>query len=125
SLVGRRKLVIQAKFELDAFLRAIEQHRVTYTGSIGPIAPRIVECPNIEAYDLRSLRLIFTIARAEAVQQKTGIESHHIYGITEGLLMTTSPGDSVEARYGTLAWPTGIGDDACVLKAGTTHAAAT
>jgi non-ribosomal peptide synthetase component E (peptide arylation enzyme) len=118
SLIARRKLVIQAKFELDAFLRAIEQHHVTYTGSIGPIAPRIVECPNIGAYDLSSVRLLFTISRGAAVQQKTGIESHHIYGITEGMLMTTGPGDSDEARYGTLGWPTGIDDEACVLKIG-------
>ena len=124
SLVSRRKLVIQARFELDSFLRAVAQHGVTYTGSIGPIAPRIVECPNIEVYDLRSLRLLFTIARAEAVEQKTGVESHHIYGITEGLLMTTRQGDAVEARYGTLGWPTGIGDDACVLKPGTEDPAA-
>jgi non-ribosomal peptide synthetase component E (peptide arylation enzyme) len=118
SLLSRRKLVIQSKFELDAFLRAIEKHRVTYTGSIGPIAPRIVECPNIDAYDLSSVRMLFTISRAEAVQQKTGIESHHIYGITEGMLMTTGPGDSAEARYGTLGWPTGADDEACVLRIG-------
>jgi non-ribosomal peptide synthetase component E (peptide arylation enzyme) len=116
SVIARRKLVIQSRFELDAFLRAIEFHRVTYTGSIGPIAPRIVECPNIEDYDLSSVRLLFTIARAEAVQHKTGIESHHIYGITEGLLMTTALGDGADARFGTLGWPTGTEDEACVLK---------
>jgi non-ribosomal peptide synthetase component E (peptide arylation enzyme) len=124
SVLGRRKLVIQSRFELDAFLRAIEQHRVTYTGSIGPIAPRIVECPNIEAYDLRTLRLLFTIARADAVEQKTGIESHHIYGITEGLLMTTAAGDPREARHDSLGWPTGSDDEVCVLKIGSEEPAA-
>src|SRR5947199_338119 len=121
SLISRRKLVIQAKFDVDAFLRAIETHRVTYTGSIGPIAPRIIECPDIEAYDLSTVRRLFTIARAEAVQQKTGIECHHIYGITEGMLMSTSVGDRAEARFGTLGWPTGIDDEACVLKIGSEH----
>ena len=124
SLISRRKLVIQSKFDLDAFLRAIEKHRVTYTGSIGPIAPRIIECPNIEAYDLSTVRRLFTISRAEAVQEKTGIESHHIYGITEGMLMTTVVGDRAEARFGTLGWPTGIDDEACVLKVGTEQPAA-
>jgi non-ribosomal peptide synthetase component E (peptide arylation enzyme) len=118
SLISRRKLVIQSKFDLDAFLRTIEKHRVTYTGSIGPIAPRLIECPNIEAYDLSTVRRLFTISRAEAVQQKTGIESHHIYGITEGMLMSTRVGDCAEARFGTLGWPTGIDDEACVLKVG-------
>ena len=124
SLISRRKLVIQSKFDLDAFLRAIEKHRVTYTGSIGPIAPRIIECPNIEAYDLSTVRRLFTISRAEAVQQKTGIESHQIYGITEGMLMTTVVGDRAEARFGTLGWPTGIDDEACVLKVGSEQPAA-
>jgi len=124
SLISRRKLVIQAKFDVDAFLRAIETHRVTYTGSIGPIAPRIIECPDIEAYDLSTVRRLFTIARAEAVQQKTGIECHHIYGITEGMLMSTSVGDRAEARFGTLGWPTGIDDEACVLKIGSEQPAA-
>jgi non-ribosomal peptide synthetase component E (peptide arylation enzyme) len=121
SLIARRELVIQSKFDLDAFLRAIEKHRVTYTGSIGPIAPRIIECPNIEAYDLSTVRRLFTISRAEAIQQKTGIESHHIYGITEGMLMSTR---CAEARFGTLGWPTGTDDEACVLKVGSEQPAA-
>jgi len=124
SLISRRKLVIQSKFDLDAFLRAIEKHRVTYTGSIGPIAPRIIECPNIEAYDLSTVRRLFTISWAEAYQQKAGIDSHHIYGITEGMLMTTATGDRAEARFGTLGWPTGIDDEACVLKVGSEQPAA-
>jgi non-ribosomal peptide synthetase component E (peptide arylation enzyme) len=124
SLIARRELVIQSKFDLDAFLRAIEKHRVTYTGSIGPIAPRIIECPNIEAYDLSTVRRLFTISRAEAIQQKTGIESHHIYGITEGMLMSTRVGDCAEARFGTLGWPTGTDDEACVLKVGSEQPAA-
>jgi non-ribosomal peptide synthetase component E (peptide arylation enzyme) len=118
SLISRRKLVIQPRFDLVPFLRAIEKHRVTYTGSIGPIAPRIIECPNIEAYDLNSLRLFFTLARAEAVEQKTGIETQLMYGITEGMLMTCRPGAGPEARHGTLGWPAGNDDEVCVLKIG-------
>ena len=124
SLISRRKLVIQSKFDLVGFLRAIETHRVRYTGSIGPIAPRIIECPDIEAYDLSSLRLFFTLARAEAVEQKTHIETHLMYGITEGMLMTCHPGAEKEARHGTLGWPAGIDDEACVLKIGTEQPAA-
>jgi non-ribosomal peptide synthetase component E (peptide arylation enzyme) len=124
SLISRRKLVIQPKFEIESFLRAIERHHVTYTGSIGPIAPRIIECPDITAYNLSSLRLFFTLARAEAVEQKTGIETHLMYGITEGMLMTCRPGAGPNARHGTLGWPAGIDDEACVLQVGTERPAA-
>ncbi len=124
SLLERRKLVIQSKFDVVDFLRAIERHRVTYTGSIGPIAPRIIECQDIGTYDLASLRMFFTLARAEAVEQKTGIESQHMYGITEGMLMTCEPGDGPESRHGTLGWPAGIDDEIRILKIGSEEQAA-
>ena len=124
SLLERRKLVIQSKFDVLEFLRAIERHRVTYTGSIGPIAPRIIECEDIAGYDLRSLRMFFTLQRAEAVERKTGIESQHMYGITEGMLMTSEPGDGPPARHDTLGWPAGIDDQVCILKIGSEERAA-
>ena len=116
ALLARRKLVIRSKFDVTDFLYAIERYGVTYTGSIGPIAPRIIECPSIRDYDLSTLRMFFTLARAEAIETKTGVKSQHMYGITEGMLMASDLYDGVEARHGTLGWPTGIGDEACLLR---------
>jgi non-ribosomal peptide synthetase component E (peptide arylation enzyme) len=124
SLVARRKLVIQSKFDVVDFLRAIEEHGVTYTGSISPIAPRIIESANINEYNLGSLRMFFTLARAPAVEEKTGVETQHMYGITEGMLMASEPGDVAQARHGTLGWPTGIGDEVEILKIGSEEPAA-
>jgi non-ribosomal peptide synthetase component E (peptide arylation enzyme) len=118
SLLEKRTLVIQSRFAIGDFLRAVERHRVTYTGSIGPIAPSIIECKDIEAYDLTSLRMFFALAGAEGVEKKTGIESQHMYGITEGMLMTSQPGAVVEARHGTLGWPAGIDDEVRINKIG-------
>ncbi|HVZ52399.1 MAG TPA: AMP-binding protein, partial [Pseudolabrys sp.] len=118
SLLARRSLVIQARFQIDDFLRAIERNRVTYTGSIGPIAPSIIACDNLADYDLSSLRMFFALAGAEGVESKTGIEAQHMYGITEGMLMASEPGDSVEARHGTLGWPTGIADEVRIMRIG-------
>lgn len=119
-LLARRTLVIQSRFQVDDFLRAIERHRVTYTGSIGPIAPSIIMNNNIMDYDLSSMRIFFALAGAEGVEAKTGVESQHMYGITEGMLMTSEPGDGVEARHGTLGWPTGLADEVRVLQIGGT-----
>jgi non-ribosomal peptide synthetase component E (peptide arylation enzyme) len=117
-LLARRTLVIQSRFQIDDFLRAIERHRVTYTGSIGPIAPSIIACNNLADYDLTSLRMFFALAGAEGVEKKTGVESQHMYGITEGMLMTSEPGDGIEARHGTLGWPAGIADEVRVIEIG-------
>ncbi len=119
-LLARRPLVIQARFQIDEFLRAIERYRVTYTGSIGPIAPSIIACNNLAEFDLSSLRMFFALAGGEGVEKKTGIQSQHMYGITEGLLMTSAPGDVIEARHGTLGWPAGIRDEVKVIEIGGT-----
>lgn len=119
SLLHRRPLVLQAQFEINEFLGAIARHKVTYTGSVGPIAPRIIDHPAIGQFDLSSLRLFFALSRADGVEQRTGIPSLQMYGITEGMLMTSFPEDSKEAHHRTVGWPIGIGDETRLFEPGT------
>lgn len=116
-LLGRRSLVLQPRFEVQAFLKAIEQYRVTYTGSIGPIAPRIIDCENVGDFDLSSLRMLFTLARADALEKRVGIPSQTIFGITEGLLMASAPDAEIAARHGTMGHPTGAHEVVKVIDA--------
>jgi len=118
SLLNRRTLVIQSRFDIDAFLGAIERHRITYTGSIGPIAPRIIDHPEIDRYDLSSLRLLFTLSRADGVEEKIGISAQQMYGITEGLLMASFLDDAEDVRHRTMGSPVGIGDEVRLLEPG-------
>lgn len=119
SLLQRRKLVMLPRFDLEEFLQAIERHRVTYTGSIGPVAPRVIEYRDIGKRDLTSLRMLFTLSRAEALETHTGVPSQQMYGITEGMLMASLPDSPVTLRHGTMGWPTGLGDDVRLLEPGT------
>lgn len=119
SLLQRRKLVMLPRFDLDEFLQAIERHRVTYTGSIGPVAPRVIEYRDVATRDLSSLRMFFTLSRAEALEAHTGIPSQQMYGITEGMLMASLPDSPAALRHGTMGWPTGIGDEVRLLEPGT------
>jgi non-ribosomal peptide synthetase component E (peptide arylation enzyme) len=116
SLLDRRTVVLRPQFEIDDFLGAITKHKVTYAGSIGPIAPRIIDHPALERFDLSSLRSFFALSRADGVEERTKIPSHLMYGITEGMLMSCFPEDSREARHNTLGWPTGIGEEARLLE---------
>ena len=118
SLLQRRKLVMLPRFTLDEFLGAIEQHRVTYTGSIGPIAPRIIEYRDIAKSDLSSVRMFFTLSRAEALEGRTGTPAQQVYGNTEGMIMGSLPGSSIAMRHKTLGWPAGVGDEVRLLEPG-------
>ena len=117
-LLARATLVLQKRFELVAFLTQIQARKVTYTGSIGPIAASIINCPEIRDFDLSSLRMMFTLTRADGLEESTGIPSQLTYGITEGMLMACPPGAPVKARHYTAGWPIGIGDEIRLLEPG-------
>jgi non-ribosomal peptide synthetase component E (peptide arylation enzyme) len=119
SLLARRPLVIQARFEVEEFVAAISRHRVTYTGSIGPIAANIINRPARVGDDFSSLRMMFALARADALEERIGIPSQQMYGITEGVVMGSYPNADIESRHATMGWPTGIGDQIRLLEPGT------
>ena len=62
--------------------------------------------------------MFFALAGAEGVEDKTGVEAQHMYGITEGMLMASEPGDRIEVRHGTLGWPTGLADEVRIMRIG-------
>jgi pyochelin biosynthesis protein PchD len=101
SLLNKSAILLQDRFDPAAFLDAIERHRVTWAGSIGPIAPRLLDYPDIAKHDLSSLRMFVAMDRADAIEAHVGVTTMNLYGITEGLLMTTSPSDKAEARHWT------------------------
>lgn len=118
TAVMRRTNVIRSSFDVEKFLAAIPAHRVTFTGSIGPVAPRIMEYPRIGDFDLSSLRQFFTLSRADSLEAHTGIISGNMFGITEGLLTASAPSDPEEARHRGCGRPVSPGDEIKLLKPG-------
>lgn len=104
-------LVLMPRFELEGFFRLVARERVTFTGSIGPIAARLLDYPEPRRHDLSSLRGFITLNRAEAIEAHLGVPSANFYGITEGLLMATSMNKSAEARHRTIGRPVGPADE--------------
>jgi non-ribosomal peptide synthetase component E (peptide arylation enzyme) len=125
SLIKRRTLVIRSRFEIEEFFGAIERHRVTFTGSIGPIASRVIEFQRVGEFDISSLRSLFALSRADGLEERTGILSSQMFGITEGMIMGAYPDDDVRIRHATMGWPTAIGDEVRLLEPGTEKEVAT
>ncbi|MFN3347453.1 AMP-binding protein [Pseudorhodoplanes sp.] len=116
TTVTRRTNVILSNFDVEKFLAAIPAHRVTFTGSIGPVAPRLIEHPRVRDFDLSSLRQFFTLSRADALEAHTGIVSGNMFGITEGLLTACGPSDPADARHRGCGRPVAAGDEIRLLK---------
>jgi len=110
ALLRRARLVLLPRFEPESFLRAVERERVTVSGSIGPIGPRLLQ-HRVDAYDLSSLRCFFALNRGAAIEAHLGVPTCQMYGMTEGLLMSSHPSDPAEARHRTNGRPTSPFDE--------------
>lgn len=101
TLTLGRSTVLMPNVDIARMLALIEEHRVTHTASIGPIAPQVMAYPHLHKHDLSSLRLFFTMTRADTLEKKINVPSSNLFGITEGLLLGSGPSASAQVRHNT------------------------
>ena len=118
ALLRGATLVLMPRFEAEAFLATIERERVTVTGSIGPIAPRLLDVEDPGRFALDSVRLFITLNRADDIERHLGVPAMNLFGITEGLLMTSAPDAPPAARHATVGRPVSPHDEVRVLAVG-------
>ena len=90
---------LHRRFDLDEVLRRIEAERITLEMAVAPIALALANHPDLEAYDLSSLRYIMwgatpvTESVAEAVTARTGVRWLPAYGASELPVIACNPVD--------------------------------
>src|SRR5215208_8267439 len=80
---------LHRRFDIDQMLHHIEADRITIEMAVAPIALALAAHPDLETYDLSSLRYIMwcatpvTASLAEAVTRRTGVNWVTAYGASE------------------------------------------
>jgi acyl-CoA synthetase (AMP-forming)/AMP-acid ligase II len=88
---------LHARFDLDGVLRSIEADRITLEMAVAPIALALADHPDLECYDLSSLRYIVwgatpvTESVARRVTERTGVPFLAAYGASEVPVITSNP----------------------------------
>jgi long-chain acyl-CoA synthetase len=88
---------LHARFDLDEVLRRIDIERMTLEMAVAPIALALANHPDLEAYDLSSLRYIMWGATpvspsvAEVVTRRTGVRWLPAYGSSEVPVIACNP----------------------------------
>ncbi|HWF17465.1 MAG TPA: AMP-binding protein [Acidimicrobiales bacterium] len=88
---------LHRRFDLDAELRAIQEDRMTLEMAVAPIALAMANHPDLEAYDLSSLRYVMwgatpvTAAVAETVTARSGVRWLPAYGTSEVPVIAANP----------------------------------
>lgn len=88
---------LHRRFDIDRVLRHIESDRITVEMAVAPIALAMASHPDLESYDLSSLRYIMWGATpvnthvAETVTRRTGVHWLPAYGTTELPVVACNP----------------------------------
>ncbi|WP_433525917.1 class I adenylate-forming enzyme family protein [Nocardia pseudovaccinii] len=88
---------LHRRFDLERMLRCIAEDRITIEMAVAPIALALAAHPELESYDLSSLRYIVwgatpvTASVAETVTTRTGVGWLPAYGTTELPVIACSP----------------------------------
>jgi acyl-CoA synthetase (AMP-forming)/AMP-acid ligase II len=75
TLAVRGRVVTMARFDLAAFLEAVQRHRVTYLFIAPPIAVALAKHPLVDSYDLTSVRAI--VSGAAPLDEELGAAVAH------------------------------------------------
>ncbi|MFL0275751.1 class I adenylate-forming enzyme family protein [Mycobacterium sp. SMC-19] len=88
---------LHRRFDIDAMLQSIGADRITVEMAVAPIALAIAAHPELESFDLSSLRFIMwgatpvTAAVADTVTRRTGVPFVPAYGTSELPVIACSP----------------------------------
>ena len=88
ALRAGARMVTLARFELDAFLGMVQDHRVTAVAVVPPIAEALARHPAVDRYDLSSLRFILVGAAPCAAEIERECAARLGCVVAQGLGMT-------------------------------------
>lgn len=111
-----RTLVLLPRFDPAQFFDRIEQEKIAYAGSIGPIAARVLDYPDIGRHNLSSLKIFTTLSRADAIERHIGVPTMNAFGITEGILTGCSLDAPAVARHQTVGRPASPFDELRLIE---------
>lgn len=119
TVLYRATTVLLPQWNVARYFEEIERERVQHAFTIGPHAPAIAAYPDVAAHDLSSVRSLFTLMGAEAIERATGVRCTNMFGITEGLVLTGMPGSPAAVRHGSVGMPCSVYDEVRLLRPGT------
>ena len=113
-----RTLVLQPRIDVPDMLRLVAHHKVTFSGSIGPVAAKLLEVEDVRSRDIGLLKQFFSLTRADVVEAHVGIPVGQMFGMTEGMVFAAAPTTSAALRHGTVGYPVSPGDEVLLLVPG-------
>ncbi len=119
TMLSGGALIIHQRFEADAFLRAVEQEKITHTAMVPIQFQRVVEAMDVSSCDVSSMLSMMSCGSPLHESLKKSIFSRfscgviELYGLTEGIITTLEP-EEAEGRWSSVGKPL-IGTDIAIV----------
>lgn len=118
-LLSGAKVTVAPDIGEDTLQALVRDHEPTWFGVAGPILNRIApELLRGTAAD-KARRNFIAPKNAANLTRLTGSPTHHIFGMTEGVIMFTRPDDPAEIREQSIGYPVSAGDEVFIVHPGT------
>lgn len=94
------EVVVMPAFDMETFLRSIQEHRITFIYVAPPVIVRLARDKTVDKYDLSSIKMItsgaapLTKELVEAVHKRLKIKINQAYGLSE-----TSPMSHTQVSF--------------------------
>lgn len=103
----------------EGLRQVLEAHRPTWMFLPRPLVSRMKEAMSGSSFDPSAVHGVVTSANARTVREELGMMGLHIFGMAEGLIITTRPGDPQAARDECVGQPVSELDEALLVEPGT------
>lgn len=119
ALLAGARVAVPANLREDGLARLFSECTPTWLYMPKPLLPRLAQVLAQDPAARAAMRGIVTSSGGAQVEQELGVPTLHFYGMTEGLISYTRPGDPPAIRHQTIGWPIADGDEVRVLRPGT------
>ena len=118
-LLSGAKVTVAPDLGEDTLQSIVRDHEPTWFGVAGPILNRIAPVLLRGTPADKARRNFIAPKNAGNLTRLTGSPTHHIFGMTEGVIMFTRPDDPAEIREQSIGYPVSDADEVRIVHPGT------
>ena len=118
GLLAGARLGIADSIQESQLLQLFQHCEPTWLYMPKPLLPRLAAVLAKAPVAKAKVRGVVTSSGAAYVEKECGVPAYQFFGMTEGVISFTRPGESLERRYETVGWPVSPGDEVRLLKPG-------
>jgi 2,3-dihydroxybenzoate-AMP ligase len=118
ALLSGATVLLAAQVDGPTVVKMLSHYRPTWMAIAGPMLARLKASGVLDQLDTSSLRSSISTNSARAADELLGGSNLHIFGMSEGLIMLPSPGDSAQLRHETVGYPISTADEVRLVEPG-------